>query len=189
MENQERQSLHGEVIAANLNEPMSWEIFLRLSETSQKEYIYGLRKKFNVSVGQLAELFNVKKKDLVQRAELLGIDLSGARPTRDPEKAKAWEEFCARKPEPIKEPEPAAQPEETTDVCCGDCVACPEDVYAACRHKLRVSKPSDKPERKVVVQAFKLAYSGTLERALAELEVYADVLADQAVTVTVELEV
>lgn len=155
-----RQSLHGEVISANLNEPMTWEQLLKLSEVSQADYIRGLRKRFGCGVGQMAELFGCKKQDLVLKAELLGIDLSGARPAKDPNKIYAWAQFTGKIP--------------------------PDGGVI----RIEADEEGDEvlEKRGVTVKALKLEFTGTLDRALMELEVYADVLAGKTVTVTVEME-
>lgn len=164
-----RQSLHGEVIAANLNDPMTWEHLQKLSEVSQADYIRGLRKRFGCGVGQMAELFGCKKQDLILKAELLGIDLSGARPAKDPNKIYAWAQFTGKIP-----PDGCVTRIEANEE--GDEIPDTQDAQEI-------------PEKRgVTVKALKLAFTGTLDRALMELEVYADVLAGETVTVTVELE-
>lgn len=147
--------------------PMTWDELRRLPEYARVEYILALRQTFGCGVGQMAEMFGLKKKDFVRETELLGMDLSGARPVRDPEKLAAWAAFCGK-----SEPEPAPEPQTPTTI-----------VIAT------EPEPEPEPKSRVTVKSLSLAYTGTLERALTELEVYADVLAGQTVTVTVELEV
>lgn len=81
------------IITYNLDKPLSWAEFHCLPEHAQVEYITKLRKQFGCGIGQMAEMFGVKKRDLITKAELLGLNLSGARTARDPEKILAWEKF------------------------------------------------------------------------------------------------
>ena len=141
----------------------------KLSEVSQADYIRGLRQRFGCGVGQMAELFGCKKQDLILKAELLGIDLSGARPAKDPNKIYAWAQFTGKIP-----PDGGVTRIEADEE--GDEIPDTQDAQ-------------ETPEKRgVTVKALKLAFTGTLDRALMELEVYADVLAGETVTVTVELE-
>lgn len=148
--------------------PMTWDELRRLQETARVEYIEALRREFGCGVGQMAEMLQMTKKDFIRETELLGLDLHGARPPKDPEKVKAWDAFCGKTPDPVADPKPQTP---TTIVIATE----PE--------------PDPMPKSRVTVKALTLAYTGTLDRALTELEVYADVLAGQTVTVTVELEV
>lgn len=102
------------VVTFNLDKPMSWAEFHRLPEHGQIEYITKLRKQFGCGIGQMAEMFGTKKRDLITKAELLGLNISGARTARDPEKILAWEKFLGH--EVITDSSPTAQNDGSEEV-------------------------------------------------------------------------
>lgn len=97
------------IITYNLDKPMSWAEFHCLPEHAQAEYITKLRKQFGCGIGQMAEMFGTKKRDLITKAELLGLNISGARTARDPEKIQAWEKFLGHE---VPEMKPLPAPED-----------------------------------------------------------------------------
>lgn len=149
---------------ANENlKPMTWDELRRLPEYARIEYIEALRREFGCGVGQMAEMLGLKKKDFVRETELLGLDLSGARPARDPEKIAAWEEFCGITHEP--EPKPEVLVAET-----GELKTCSPRLPAI---------GSDGATVKIV--RMELEIRGTIWDIIGALEPYSEAITDQAV--------
>ena len=97
---------------ANENlKPMTWDELRRMQGYARVEYIEALRREFGCGVGQMAEMLGLKKKDFIRETELLGMDLHGARPPKDPEKIAAWEKFCGIEHGIVHELTPAPEPE------------------------------------------------------------------------------
>lgn len=149
---------------ANENlKPMTWDELRRLPEYARCEYINALRQEFGCGVGQMAEMLGIKKKDFVRETELLGLDLSGARPARDPEKIAAWEAFCGIVHEPETSPE----------------------VLVAETGELKTCFPrlpaigSDGATVKIV--RMELEIRGTIWDIIGALEPYSEAITDQAV--------
>lgn len=144
--------------------PMTWDELRRLPEYARVEYILALRQTFGCGVGQMAEMFGLKKKDFVRETELLGMDLSGARPVRDPEKLAAWAAFCGKsEPEPAPA-EPAPEPETAEAKTCFPRLP---------------AVGSDGATVKIV--RMELEIRGTIWDIIGTLEPYSEAITDQAV--------
>lgn len=59
MTKKEIKAMNGEVNEFNLNKPMHWDVFKSMPDDLKKEYITGLREKFDVPDTKIAEMFGV----------------------------------------------------------------------------------------------------------------------------------
>lgn len=152
---------------ANENlKPMTWDELRRLPEYARCEYINALRQEFGCGVGQMAELLGMTKKDFVRETELLGLDLSGARPARDPEKIAAWEKFCGIEHGIVHELASLENPVAET----GELKVC---------HPRLPAIGSDGAAVKIV--RMELEIRGTIWDIIGALEPYSEAITDQAV--------
>ena len=59
MSKKEIKAMNGEVVNFNLSKPMYWDTFKTMPDDLKKEYINGLREKFDVPDNKIAEMFGV----------------------------------------------------------------------------------------------------------------------------------
>lgn len=147
--------------------PVTWDELRRLPEYARVEYILALRQTFGCGVGQMAEMFGLKKKDFVRETELLGMDLSGARPVRDPEKLAAWATFVGGF---IKKADDTPAPQEAPVAETAEMKTCFPRLPAV---------GSDGATVKIV--RMELEIRGTIWDIIGALEPYSEAITDQAV--------
>lgn len=69
----ERKKLNGVCKSYRMNEPMTWEEFKAMPDDLKKEYIKGLRQKYNVPDNELAKMFGVSGYPVFKCFEELGL--------------------------------------------------------------------------------------------------------------------
>ena len=110
MTNKQIEKMHGEVITVNLNEPITWDDYKRLSKDSQELYYNSIVERFNV--GQILisrHLFHISQATLSHYQLARELKLKhGTRANKEQE--KAFIAFCAPVKEPIAEAPQAAEP-------------------------------------------------------------------------------
>lgn len=100
----QRNKLNGEVVNFKMNEPISWDVFKRMSLSSQEEYLEGLRQKFCVSAAKIAkDIFNISPTTLTTHIKRNGINVNFPRGTMSLANVRKWEEFiCRSSGEPVE---------------------------------------------------------------------------------------
>lgn len=171
---------------ANENlKPMTWDQLRRLPEYARVEYLDAIRREFGCGVGQMAEMLGIKKKDFIRETELLGMDLHGAKPPRDPARLVLWDAFVSgdQAPKPT-EPEEPEEPE--TPAAEAPAAVPPEpEVLVAETGELKTCFPrlpaigSDGAAVKIV--RMELEIRGTIWDIIGALEPYSEAITDQAV--------
>ena len=82
MSKKEIKAMNGEVKNFNLNKPMYWDIFKSMPDDLKKEYINGLREKFDVPDGKIAEMFGVGVNTISRYFKCYGLAIPHNRGTR-----------------------------------------------------------------------------------------------------------
>lgn len=82
MSKKEIKAMNGEVKNFNLNKPMYWDIFKSMPDDLKKEYINGLREKFDVPDGKIAEMFGVIPNTISRYFKCYGLAESHKRGSR-----------------------------------------------------------------------------------------------------------
>ena len=156
---------------ANENlKPMTWDELRRLPEYARIEYLEALRREFFCGVGQMAEMLGLKKKDFIRETELLGMDLHGAKPSRDPARLVLWDVFVGKEPGTTPEPE-EAEPEETE----------PEGVASEMKTCFPRLPAIGSDGAAVKIVRMELEIRGTIWDIIGALEPYSEAITDQAV--------
>lgn len=102
----QREKLNGECKSWSLNDPMDYETFKSMPLDLQVQYVNGLKSRFSIGVGTIAEeLFGISRTALIKYFKIHDIkaDVTGKRLNAG--ERKVWEEWLGR--EPAEEPEEA----------------------------------------------------------------------------------
>lgn len=67
--------MNGEVKSYQLNDPMKWKEFKQLPDDLKKQYIQGLRKRFDIGNKQLEEMFGCSRNTVAQEIKRLGLGI------------------------------------------------------------------------------------------------------------------
>lgn len=116
----ERNDMNGECQTYKLSEPMTWHEFKKMPEDIRKEYILGLRERYDASTGMFCQMFGISKTGFWRELNALNIPATNVMPTKG--SLAAWDEFLH--PTPVEEPqtqeetpeqqEPQQEPQEST---------------------------------------------------------------------------
>lgn len=172
---------------ANENlKPMTWDQLRRLPEYARVEYLDAIRREFGCGVGQMAEMLGLKKKDFIRETELLGMDLHGAKPPRDPAKLGLWDAFVSGNGDQApKQAEPAEPETPAAEAPAAEPAAKEPEVLVAETGELKTCFPrlpavgSDGATVKIVRMEMELR--GTIWDIIGALEPYSEAITDQAV--------
>lgn len=120
MTRKECNDMNGEIQTYRLNEPMTWQEFKKMPEDIRREYILGLRERYDASTGMFSSMFGVSKTVFLRELKALNIPATNVMPTKG--SLAEWDEFLH--PTPVEEPqtqeetpepqEPQQEPQEST---------------------------------------------------------------------------
>lgn len=115
MTKKEMQAMNGEIQTYKLNEPMTWQEFRAMPDDIRRQYILGLRERYDASSGMFCQMFGVSKPTFWKELQRLGIKATNVMPTK--ESTTAWDKFLhheeAETQEAPVEEEPQETPQET----------------------------------------------------------------------------
>ena len=119
MTNRQIEKLHGEVYSVNINEPITWDEFTRLTDNLKREYYNAVSERFCVGQNKMSlELFGKSQHALAMHLKNRGITVNRVVGTQTAEQKIAWKEFIGgEKPAetPVEKPieKPVEKPAET----------------------------------------------------------------------------
>ena len=105
---------HGEVFTLRFDRPMSDEEFQELNNELKSLYLKHLKNRYNVSMGQIADMLGIHYSTLKRRIE--NVELCGVFPkgnnNQTKEQEKEWEKFLNVETEDVSDSEPEKEASE-----------------------------------------------------------------------------
>lgn len=169
MSARELQKRNGETVEFNMNKPMNWEVFKKVCQQSQRDYVLHLIELYNATMGDFADMFGVARNTIMRYFSQTGLTQYFAKGRRmNTQQRKMWENFLSSAADTDSDTEPADISEEveikTADTA--EQTAVPLDENCMSESKLA---PSPAENTTMTVGAFTLEFSGTLDpQTLAE---------------------
>ena len=121
MTKKEMQAMNGEIQTYKLSEPMTWQEFRAMPDDIRRQYILGLRERYDASTGMFCQMFEVSKPTFWKELQRLGIKATNVMPTKDSlakwdgflHQTEPQEEVPEETPDEPVEQEPQETPQET----------------------------------------------------------------------------
>ncbi|MBQ5389899.1 MAG: hypothetical protein IIU58_03230 [Clostridia bacterium] len=167
MSARELQKRNGETVEFNMNQPMNWEVFKKVCQQSQRDYVLHLIELYNATMGDFADMFGVTRNTIMRHFSQTGLTQYFAKGRRmNTQQRKVWEKFLSSASDTDSDTEPAEISEEIeietadTAVPVQEPAAVPLDENCMFESK---PVPSPAENTTMTVGAFTLEFSGTLD--------------------------